>query len=259
MRACVLVIAASDSSGGAGLVRDVAVLTHLGVSVRCAVTAVTAQSDLGVQATHHIPPALISAQIALALAAGGVTAIKIGMLGTHATVQAVIEALPPRASIPIVLDPVLRASSGGVLLDPPGQRLLCEGLLPRVTLLTPNIPEAALLLDEPVAFDEQALLGQAERLLALGPSAVLLKGGHSSGTSVVDLLLTPAGSVRISTARVPGTLRGSGCMLSSAIAAGLADGADLETASRDAQTVVAAAWRGDPEATRRNIEARDSG
>jgi hydroxymethylpyrimidine/phosphomethylpyrimidine kinase len=227
MRACVLVIAASDSSGGAGLVRDVAVLTHLGLSVRCAVTAVTAQSDSSVQATHHIPPALISAQIALALAPGDVAAIKIGMLGTRTTVQAVSEALPARASVPIVLDPVLRASSGGVLLDAPGQRLLCEALLPRVTLLTPNIPEAALLLDEPTALDEEARLRQAQRLLALGPAAVLLKGGHSSGMSVVDLLVTPVGSVRISTPRVPGTLRGTGCMLSSAIAAGLAGGADL--------------------------------
>lgn len=245
MRACVLVIAASDSSGGAGLVRDVATLTRLGLPVRCAVTAVTAQSDATVLATHHLPPALISAQIGLALAPGDVAAIKIGMLGTRSTVQAVSEALPARTSVPIVLDPVLRASSGGVLLDAAGQRLLCEALLPRVTLLTPNIPEAALLLDEPTALDEEARLRQAQRLLAFGPAAVLLKGGHSSGTSVVDLLVTAAGTVRISTMRRSGTLRGTGCMLSSAIAAGLAGGEDLETASRNAQALVVGAWRGD--------------
>lgn len=244
MRSCVLVIAASDSSGGAGLVRDVEVLTRLGMPVRCAVTAVTAQSDATVQAIHHTPSALVRAQIELALAQGDVAAIKIGMLGTHATVQAVIAALPARARIPIVLDPVLRASSGGVLLDAPGLRLLCEALLPRVTLLTPNIPEAAQLLGEPTAQDEQACSRQAQRLLEFGPEAVLLKGGHSAGSSVVDLLVTHAGTVHITTQRVPGALRGTGCMLSSAIAAGLATGAGLEAASRHAQVFVVNALRG---------------
>jgi hydroxymethylpyrimidine/phosphomethylpyrimidine kinase len=118
-------------------------------------------------------------------------------------------------------------------------------LLPQITLLTPNIPEAALLLEEPMACDEASRLRQAQRLLALGPDAVLLKGGHDSGTSVVDLLVTSAGAVRISTPRLPGALRGTGCMLSSAIAAGLAAGADLETASRTAQALVVGAWRGE--------------
>jgi hydroxymethylpyrimidine/phosphomethylpyrimidine kinase len=147
----VLVIAGSDSSGGAGLVRDVRTLTELGSEALCALTAVTAQSDREVIAVYPLPHQLVRAQMDAALATGRVRAIKIGMLATAATVRAVAETLARHAGLPVVLDPVLAASSGGALLDADGLCALRELLLPRAHLLTPNIPEAAALLAAPVA------------------------------------------------------------------------------------------------------------
>jgi hydroxymethylpyrimidine/phosphomethylpyrimidine kinase len=235
VRPAVLVIAATDSSGGAGLSRDVRVLTDLSVDALCAVTAVTAQSDSKVAAVHHIPPEVIRAQILAACEARRVGAIKIGMLGTRATVEAVVESLPPSASVPIVLDPVLVSSSGGVLLDAEGRAAMLARLFPRVTIVTPNVPEAAALLNEAPATGEDALIRQAQRLLAL----VLLKGGHAEGEEAVDLLVSGNGFVhRIVSARVPATSRGTGCALASAIAAGLASGASLLEACQRAKRYV---------------------
>jgi len=145
-RPVVLVIAGSDSSGGAGLIRDVQVLSDLGVDSLCAITAVTAQSDSQVRAVHLMPAELVRAQISAALATRPVDAIKIGMLGNRAIVEAVAQCLPARTAIPIVLDPVLVSSSGGVLLDARGRTALLEKLLPQSTLVTPNVPEIAALL-----------------------------------------------------------------------------------------------------------------
>jgi len=232
----VLLIAGSDSSGGAGLVRDVRTLTRLRTAALCAVTAVTAQSDAGVAAVHHVPPEVVRAQIEAALSTRRVGAIKIGMLGTRATVLAVAASLPPRAAVPLVLDPVLASSSGGELLDREGQVALREVLLPRATLLTPNIPEAAALLGTASAADEEVLLRQGERLLALGPRAVLLKGGHARGSLATDLLLTAGEPVRrFPGARIAGTRRGTGCALAAAIAAGLAAGLTLIEACAQAK------------------------
>jgi hydroxymethylpyrimidine/phosphomethylpyrimidine kinase len=239
VRPAVLVIAATDSSGGAGLSRDVRVLTDLSIDALCAVTAVTAQSDTRVVAVHHISPEVIRAQILAACEARRVGAIKIGMLGTHAAVEAVVESLPPSAAVPIVLDPVLVSSSGGVLLDTKGRAAMLKRLFPRVTIVTPNVPEAAALLNEEAATGEDALIRQAQRLLALGPQVVLLKGGHSEGEEAVDLLVTGHGIVhRIVSARVPATSRGTGCALASAIAAGLASGASLLAACQQAKLYV---------------------
>jgi hydroxymethylpyrimidine/phosphomethylpyrimidine kinase len=238
----VLVIAASDSSGGAGLTRDVATLTELGTEARCAVTAVTVQTDLEVRATQAIAPDLIAAQIGAALACGDIGAIKIGMLGRREAVQAVLGALPARDEIPIVLDPVLTASSGGVLLDRDGQQALRTELLPRVTLLTPNIPEAAALLQQPTDADDpdiELLEEQARCLLRLGPKAVLLKGGHGRGAEVTDLLAVEHEPLRhLSAPRIARQRRGTGCSLASAIAAHLAAGRPLVQACRDAQAYV---------------------
>lgn len=245
MMRSVLVIAASDSSGGAGLTRDVETLTHLGMAVRCAVTAVTVQTDAQVREIHLVPPALVRAQIAAALEGGAIGAVKIGMLASAATVRAVAEALPA-ASIPIVLDPVLASSSGGALLDRDGQALLRQLLIPRVTLLTPNLPEAAALLGEPVALNEAAQLAQLHALVALGAGAVLLKGGHAAAqaSSVIDrLLIRGAEVIELQVTRVPARRRGTGCSASSAIAAHLASGEPLAQACRGAQAYVAAALR----------------
>jgi hydroxymethylpyrimidine/phosphomethylpyrimidine kinase len=241
-RSRVLVVAASDSSGGAGLTRDVATLRELGMEARCAVTAVTVQTDAELRAVHHLPPELVQAQIRAALAAGDIGAIKIGMLGRQATVQAVIDVLPPRERIAIVLDPVLQSSSGGVLLDQPGQRLLREQLLARVSLLTPNIPEAAALLGEAPGIDEGALTEQAVRLQRLGAQAVLLKGGHAAGERVSDILVVDGEPVmQLCGPRLRAQRRGTGCSLASAIAAELARGQTLLAACSAGQHHVRAA------------------
>jgi hydroxymethylpyrimidine/phosphomethylpyrimidine kinase len=238
-RPAVLVIAATDSSGGAGLTRDVRVLTDFSVDALCAVTAVTAQSHSQVTAVHHVPPAVIRAQIAAAFAARQMGAIKLGMLGTPAAVEAVVESLPPRQAVPIVLDPVLVASSGGILLDAQGRAVMLAKLFSRVTLVTPNIPEAAALLNEEPATDEPTLIRQAQRLLALGPQAILLKGGHGSGGNAIDLLVCGIDVVhRIASVRVGASSRGTGCALASAIAAGLASGASLLEACQQAKRYV---------------------
>ena len=240
MRPAVLVIAATDSSGGAGLVRDVRVLTDFSIDALCAITAVTAQSDSRVAAVHHVPPEIIRAQIVSAFATRRVDAIKIGMLGTRATVEAVVASLPVDASIPIVLDPVLVSSSGGVLLDAAGRSAMREMLFPRVMLITPNIPEAAALLDEDIAIGEGALVEQAKRLLALGPRAVLIKGGHTEGEDAVDLLVCVDHDLRrIASVRLDATSRGTGCALASAISAGLSQGMPLPEACERAKSYVA--------------------
>ena len=231
----VLIIAGSDSSGGAGLTRDVCTLTRFDARALPVVTAVTAQSDARLEAVHVVPAALVRAQMAAAFATCRIEAIKIGMLATSATVLAVAASLPERAP-PLVLDPELASSSGGELLDGEGRAALRATLLPRATLLTPNIPEAAALLGTRNARDEQELLRQAAALLALGPRAVLLKGGHGDGPEATDLLLTANAAPRwLRAPRSPALRRGTGCALSSAIAAGLAAGLPLAAACEQAK------------------------
>jgi hydroxymethylpyrimidine/phosphomethylpyrimidine kinase len=238
-RPAVLVIAATDSSGGAGITRDVQVLSDFSVDALCAITAVTAQSNASVHAIHHVPADTIRTQIQAALATRPIAAIKIGMLGCRATVEAIVECIADLESVPIVLDPVLVASSGGVLLDAQGRAAMIEQLFPRVLLVTPNIPEAAALLDTSIATDERSMLLQAQRLLKFGPQAVLLKGGHSEGHMAVDLLVTADGNPqRLESRRENVTRRGTGCMLSTAIAARLASGATLVDACADAKRYV---------------------
>ena len=226
----VLVIAGSDSSGGAGLTRDVRTLTRLEARALCAITAVTAQSDASFGAVHVLPPELVRAQIAAAFATARIDAIKIGMLATAATVQAVAASLPAEGP-PIVLDPVLVSTSGGELLDRGGREALRTLLLPRITVLTPNIPEAAALLGTHCAQGEQELLQQASALRALGAAAVLLKGGHAEEPEATDLLLSGDAKPRwLRAPRIGVVRRGTGCALSAAIAAGLGAGLDLAAA-----------------------------
>lgn len=235
----VLVIAASDSSGGAGLTRDVAVLAHFGCEALCALTAVTAQTDAQVTAIHLVPAPVVIAQIAAAFADRRVGAIKIGMLGSAATVLAVTKSLPPRAIVPLVLDPVLATSSGAALLDDEGVEALRARLLPVTTLLTPNIPEAARLLGAAPATIQHELERQARALLDLGPAAVLLKGGHAGGHTAADILVVANRPAQVFAApRVRAALRGTGCALASAIAAGLAQGLALAPACEQAKRYV---------------------
>jgi hydroxymethylpyrimidine/phosphomethylpyrimidine kinase len=233
------VIAGSDSSGGAGIVRDVAVLSDLGIEALCAITAVTAQTHGHVISVHHVPPEIVRTQIRAALESSAVAAIKIGMLGTGATVSAVAESLPRGGAIPIVLDPVLLSSSGAVLLDAAGQAAMRTHLFPLATVLTPNIPEAASLCGTTTASSREALLDQARALIAMGARAVLLKGGHATDAVAVDLLLTAQGAPQwLSAPRLQAHCRGTGCALAAAIAAGMASGQSVEDACRNAKEYV---------------------
>jgi len=235
----VLVIAGTDSSGGAGLTRDVATLTHLGAEAQCVVTAVTAQTDRELTAVELLPPSLVQAQIRAALATRRAGAIKIGMLGSGAIVEAVADSLPPPARLPLVVDPVLAASSGAELLDRPGRVALMQRLLPRVTLLTPNLEEAAVLLASATASADAEIVAQGQALCARGAAAVLLKGGHASGPLATDWLITREGCVRqFSVSRLVAQRRGTGCALAAAIAAGLASGLALDAACAQAKAHV---------------------
>lgn len=233
----VLVIAGTDSSGGAGLTRDVATLAHFGVEALCAITAVTAQTDAVVLGVTRLSPETVRAQIAAALATGRVAAVKTGMLVDGAIVEAVADALPPRLAL--IVDPVLAATSGGELLDAAGRTALMERLLPRATLLTPNLSEAALLLGASVASTEDEVIAQGRALCARGALAVLMKGGHAQQPVATDWLLTADGDSESFTApRVTAERRGTGCALATAIAAGLAKGLELPAACARAKSYV---------------------
>jgi hydroxymethylpyrimidine/phosphomethylpyrimidine kinase len=230
-RPAVLVIAGSDSSGGAGIARDLSVLADLGIQALCAITAVTAQTHGHVVSVHHVPPEIVRTQIRAALESSAIGAIKIGMLGTVATVSAVADSLARAGTVPIVLDPVLLSSSGGVLLDEEGRAEMRARLFPLATVLTPNIPEAASLCGTAPATSREALLEQARALVAMGAQSVLLKGGHADGPEAVDLLFTARDAPQwLSSPRVDARCRGTGCALASAIAAGLAAGQSVEDA-----------------------------
>lgn len=238
-RPAVLVIAGSDSSGGAGIVRDLRALADFGVEALCAITAVTAQTHEHVLSVHHVPQEIVRAQIHSALESRTIAAIKIGMLGTRETVNAVADCLTRHAGLPIVLDPVLLSSSGGVLLDGEGREAMRARLFPLATVLTPNIPEAASLCGAAAATGPEALIAQARTLRAAGVRAVLLKGGHAEGDEAADLLLTGQDEPQwLSSPRLDSRCRGTGCALASAIAAGLASGASVEPACRSAKRYV---------------------
>lgn len=235
----VLVIAGSDSSGGAGLSRDLRVLAQLGVAAVCTISAVTAQTHGRVVSVHSIPPEVVRAQLRAALESTAVGAIKIGMLGTAATVRAVADGLSQAGQIPIVLDPVLLSSSGGVLLDEAGRAEMRARLFPLATVLTPNIPEAASLCAAAPAVSREERVAQARALLAMGPRAVLLKGGHAEDCEAADLLLMRNAAPQwLSSPRLNARSRGTGCALASAIAAGLAQGASVPEACRGARDYV---------------------
>ena len=237
----VLVIAGSDSSGGAGLARDLRTLAELSVPAVCALTAVTAQTHAAVRTIHRVPAAVLAAQLEAAFASATVAAVKIGMLASADAVDTVAACLAARPALPVVLDPVLAASAGGELLDAAGRARLLAALLPRVALLTPNLPEAAALLGTAVAHEEAEVLAQGRALLARGARAVLMKGGHAAGADSIDLLLArDAEPLRLAAPRSPLALRGSGCALASAIAAQLARGADLAHACARAMEYVLA-------------------
>lgn len=242
MSAIALTIAGSDSGGGAGIQADLKTFSALGVYGASVITALTAQNTLGVQAILDIPPDFVAKQMESVFSDLAVNAVKIGMLSVPATIEAVASGLETGFSGPVVLDPVMVAASGDPLLTETAITTLKRRLLPRATLLTPNLPEAARLLGETVATTEAAMEAQGKALLVMGPKAVLMKGGHGEGPEAVDLLITPGGTSRLATPRIPSrNSHGTGCTLSSAITAGLAKGMTLEEAVRAAKTYIQAA------------------
>jgi len=228
-----LTIAGSDSGGGAGIQADLKTFSALGVFGTSAITAVTAQNTCDVTDVFAIPNAMVAAQIAAVLGDIRVDAIKIGMLGDASLIETVAKALRGFAG-PVVLDPVMVAKSGARLLPDAARSALITHLLPRADLLTPNLPEAASLLGLPEAATDQEMQEQGNRLRDMGAKAVLMKGGHGKGDICTDWLLATEvvqlDAPRIATRNTHGT----GCTMSSAIAAGLAKGMPLVQAVESA-------------------------
>jgi len=242
-----LVIAGSDSGGGAGLQADIKTASALGVYAMSAVTAVTAQDTVAVRTIYPMPASLVREQIACCLADIGADAIKIGMVGSADVAAAIADILARDArAIPIVLDPVLVSTSGAAFLDVRGMAVLREELVPLATLLTPNIPETEALAAMPTSNGEQ-IVAAARALRALGAEAVLVKGGHASHAMIEDRLIWKGGVEvfafpRIATRHTHGT----GCTLATAIACGLAEGHSLPLAVGRAREFVQTAIESAP-------------
>ena len=237
-----LTIAGSDSSGGAGIQADLKTFSALGVYGASVLTALTAQNTRGVQGVEPVRPEFVVAQIASVMDDLDVRAIKTGMLANSAIVSAVAAALARVPAIPVVVDPVMVATSGDRLLTPDAIAAYKNELFPRAMLVTPNLPEAAALLGAGIAMSEDEAVGQARAIAAFGSRAVLVKGGHGQGATAVDILVSGDAVVRLAAPRIetPHT-HGTGCTLSAAIAALLARGEALETAVRRAKDYVSAA------------------
>jgi len=237
-----LTIAGSDSSGGAGIQADLKSFAALGVYGASVITALTAQNTRGVTGIHQVPADFVTAQIDAVFSDLDVAAVKIGMVADLAVIDAIAAGLQKWSPKHIVLDPVMVATSGDRLLAAEAVDALRTKLIPLASLITPNMPEAAALLDEPAAADEAAIESQGQRLLAMGCPAVLIKGGHGQGAESIDYLVTASGAIALAAPRIATrNTHGTGCSLSSAVAAGLAKGEDLETAVRNAKAWVSAA------------------
>jgi len=223
-----LTIAGSDSGGGAGIQADLKTFSALGVYGASAIAALTAQNTKGVTGIFDVSPAFVRAQMDTVYADLAVGATKIGMLARAGVIEAVAEGLRAHGAKNIVLDPVMVATSGDMLLRPDAVETLKSKLIPLSLVVTPNLAEAAALTGETVAQDETAMARQGGAILALGAQAVLVKGGHFAGADATDLLIDKDGVRRFSARRVDSrNTHGTGCTLSSAIAAGLARGMAL--------------------------------
>ena len=235
-----LTIAGSDCSGGAGIQADLKTFTALGVYGAIVITALTAQNTRGVTAIHRVPADFIEAQFAAVTSDLAIAAVKTGMLGDVATVMTVAALLSRMNPMHLVVDPVMVATSGARLLDESAVAAVRDHLIPLASVITPNLPEAAALLQMAVAVTEDQMRRQAKQLLALGCGAVLLKGGHADGTEAVDILVSADGSEhRFSQPRIATrNTHGTGCSLAAAITAGLAQGMGLPAAVQHAKDFV---------------------
>lgn len=242
MTAIAVTIAGSDSGGGAGIQGDLKTFSALGVYGASVLTALTAQNTRGVSAVHAVPAAFIQAQIDAVFSDLAVRAVKIGMVPQPGVVAAIAAGLDRHAPTPVVVDPVMVATSGAPLIGAAAVAAMRRLLLPRALLITPNLAEAAVLVGGPPARNEAEMQAQAECILALGPKAVLVKGGHGAGADSIDILVAGSGAVRFAAPRLArGHTHGTGCALSAAIAAFLALGAPLHEAVAAAKDYVHAA------------------
>jgi hydroxymethylpyrimidine/phosphomethylpyrimidine kinase len=237
-----LTIAGSDCSGGAGVQADLKTFSALGVYGASVITALTAQNTTGVSGIHQVPADFVTAQIDAVFSDLDVGAVKIGMVADRATIEAILAGLTRWSPKNIVLDPVMVATSGDHLLAADAVATLRTKLIPCASLVTPNLPEAAALLEEAVATSEAAIASQGARLLAMGCRAVLLKGGHGQGSESIDYLFDGGRTIALVAPRIATkNTHGTGCSLSSAIAAGLAKGESLEAAVRTAKAWISEA------------------
>lgn len=237
-----LTIAGSDSSGGAGIQADLKTFAALGVYGASAITALTAQNTEGVTGIHAVPAGFVTAQIDAVFSDLDVSAVKIGMVAQALSIDAIAAALSRWAPRHVVLDPVMVATSGDRLLASEAIEALRTKLMPLASVITPNLPEAAALLGAPVARSEADIENQGRRLLALGCRAVLIKGGHGEGAESIDYLVDAESTIALAAPRIATeNTHGTGCSLSSAIAAGLAKGETLEQAVRSAKAWISAA------------------
>lgn len=237
-----LTIAGSDSSAGAGIQADLKTFAALGVYGASVITALTAQNTRGVTGIHDVPADFVAAQLDAVFGDLDVKAVKIGMVSRREVVDVIARGFNTWKPKNIVLDPVMVATSGDRLLSADAIDALRRTLFPRAAIITPNLPEAAALLDCAVAVSEAEIEMQGRRLLEFGCPAVLIKGGHGHGAESVDFLVTKNSTVRLAALRVATkNTHGTGCTLSSAIAAGLAKGESLEQAVRAAKMYVSAA------------------
>lgn len=237
-----LTIAGSDSSGGAGIQADLKTFAAFGVFGTSAIVALTAQNTTGVSAIHDVPADMVAAQIDAVFSDLPVAAVKTGMLSRPDIITVVVEALARWAPTHVVVDPVMIATSGARLISDDAIAHLRGELLPRASIVTPNLPEASVLCAAQPARTEAEMEAQARQLLRLGARAVLIKGGHGTGDHSVDLLVSADGVLRLAAPRIDTkNTHGTGCTLSSAIAAGLARGETLEAAVRGAKAYVQSA------------------
>ncbi len=232
-----LSIAGSDSGGGAGIQADLKAFANCGVHGMTAITALTAQNTVGVEQITPVPGEMIIAQVRAVASDIGVDAVKVGMLGDEATIDAVVRALELVNEAPLVVDPVMVSASGATLLDPSAKAALIERVLPRATVVTPNLPEARELAGLADDVDAEDL---AQAIRALGPGAVIVTGGHSADGA--DVLFDGTGTLRIEGPRYgQGASHGSGCTHSAALTAFLARGTELAEAARWAREVASEA------------------
>ena len=237
-----LTIAGSDSSGGAGIQADLKTFAALGVYGASVITALTAQNTKGVTGIHDVPADFVAAQLDAGFGDLVVMAVKIGMVSRRDIIEAIVKGLDRWKPKHLVVDPVMVATSGDRLLSPDAVDAMRKMLFPRATIITPNLPEAAALLDAELAVSESEIEAQGRRLLAFGCPAVLITGGHGEGAESVDCLVRNDSVVRLAASRVATkNTHGTGCTLSSAVAAGLAKGESLEAAVRAAKSYVSAA------------------